>query len=84
MDAKLMPIGKALMGSLPFPPAHTVHASFPAHGVPSWFFRVESVSFVLRSGEVGVLQWERARHLYEDFVSPQREHLYPVSVSSIS
>ena len=31
-----MPIGKALKSSPPFPPAHTVHATFTAHGVPSF------------------------------------------------
>ena len=28
-------IGKALILSLPFPPSHTVHESFPSHGVQS-------------------------------------------------
>jgi len=31
----IITIGKALILSLPFPPSHTVHESFPSHGVPS-------------------------------------------------
>ncbi|MEG0900427.1 MAG: hypothetical protein RSF40_12070 [Oscillospiraceae bacterium] len=30
-----MTIGKILMLSPSFPPSHTVHDSFPSHGVPS-------------------------------------------------
>jgi hypothetical protein len=33
-------IGKYLMLSPTFPPLHTVHANFSAHGVPSKLFRI--------------------------------------------
>ena len=47
LQVHMILIGKELILSPPFPPVHTVHAIFTAHGVPSDLITIQSLSFTV-------------------------------------
>ena len=71
-------IGKALMLSPPFPPLHTVHATFTAHGVPSVSIfhclnnqplnRIKTVVVEIRLNRLHGSQLTKVVNLYKLFV----------------